>query len=171
MCYETRLWTGYFSLLLKSSNWMQRTAVQETYFAANTVLYYTVLSKGTQWMSGCVSFHCLKSSETASFLNEGILQEKRNKKTWIWVFKEFLVQLLHSQLSMDPFEIIKPNIYIYDLWKLFMAEIDNFNFDTSGSYRIWKKQLHRIIRQLEINLLQQYKAPVSEPAGICDIRF
>lgn len=75
----------------------------------------------------------------------------------------------------SSFEIIKPNIYIYiyikDLWKLFMAEIDNFNLDTSGPYRIWNKQLHRTIRQLEIILLQQYKAPVSEPAGICGIRF
>jgi len=47
-----------------------------------------------------------------------------------------------------------------------MPEIDNFNFDTSGPYRIWKKQLHGTIRQLEINTLQRYKAPVSEPAGI-----
>lgn len=91
---------------------MQRTAVRETYFVANTVLYYTVLSKGTQWMPGGVSFHCIKTSEAPSFLNKDILWEKQ-QKNWTSVFKEFLVQLLHAQLYGSSFKTLKPNIYMY----------------------------------------------------------
>lgn len=69
---------------------MQRTAVRETYFVANTVLYYTDLSKGTQWMPGGVSFHCIKTSEAPSFLNKDILWEKQKKKIELQFSKNFL---------------------------------------------------------------------------------
>lgn len=123
-CYETLLWIGHFSLLLKSCNWMQRAAVQKKknqHILKPTLYCVTFYSKKYMSVRVSIGFQQLKSSVAASFLNEDILWELlKNMLVFQFSKTDFLYSYVPNSIRLKLWD--HKNKYMYKTHESFSCQ-------------------------------------------------